>query len=123
MKKRVVVIDDDELILAVASEYLISAGFEVDTTVCSLNSNSLIYKNPPPALILVDVMMPLMNGDKKLKLLKGSRSTRDIPILLMSAKSEAELKGLAEDCGADGYLTKPFSSASLLGAVKRFTQH
>ncbi len=119
MKKRVVIIDDDEVILAVASEYLSNANFEVETTVCSLNSNSLIYKNPPPALILVDVMMPLMNGDKKLKLLKGSRTTRDIPILLMSAKSESELKKLAEDCGADGYLTKPFTAASLLGAVNK----
>lgn len=120
MQKRIVIIDDDSVILDIASEFLSSAGFRVETSECGLDSNSLIYTNPPPDLILVDVMMPLMSGDKKLKSLKSNRLSRNIPIVLLSAKPEQELKTLAADCGADGYLTKPFSATSLIGMVRSF---
>jgi len=120
MKKRIVLIDDDRLILDIASEFLSRAGFQVDSTGCGLSSNGLIYTTPPPDLILVDVMMPLMSGDKKLKSLKTNKLSRNIPVVLMSAKPEEELKALAKDCGADGYLTKPFSDSSLVSMVRKF---
>jgi CheY-like chemotaxis protein len=120
MQKKIVIIDDDQVILEIASEFLKNAGFQVETTDCGLNSNSLIYTNPPPDLILVDVMMPLMSGDKKLKSIKSNRLSRDIPIVLISAKPEEELRNLATACGADGFLTKPFSEPSLIKTVKTY---
>ncbi|WP_432821266.1 response regulator [Trichloromonas sp.] len=122
MKKRIVVIDDDSVILDITSHFLTNAGFEVDATDCGLYSNSLIYTNPLPNLILVDVMMPLMTGDEKLKSLKSNRKSRDIPVVLMSAKTKEELSALAGACGANGYLTKPFTESGLLMKVREFIQ-
>ena len=120
MQKRIVIIDDDSVILDIASEFLETAGFKVETSTCGLSSNGLIFTSPPPDLILVDVMMPMMTGDKKLKSLKRNRLSRGVPVLLLSAKKEQELKLLATECGADGYLTKPFTAASLVNIVKKY---
>ena len=120
MGKRIIIIDDDSMILDIASAFLTKADFQVDTTSCALSANSLIYRNPPPDLILVDVMMPLMTGDAKLKSLKNNRKTREIPVVLMSAKAKEELSSLARECGADGFLTKPFTESDLVRKIREF---
>ncbi len=117
--KRIVVIDDDQLILDTVSEYLKAAGYQVETSDCPIKSNSLIYASEMPDLLIMDVMMPLMSGDAKLKKLRARSGSRDIPVLLISAKPEAELKALAEESGADAYLPKPLSERSLLQAVRK----
>ena len=122
MQKRIVIIDDDELILATAGEFLRRAGYQVDTSDCPINSNNLIYRDPVPDLLIIDVMMPLMSGDTKLKKLKSREASRAIPVLLISAKSEDELKPLAMKAGAAGYLTKPLTERGLLQAVRRLLQ-
>ena len=119
MQKRIVVIDDDQVILDTASVFLRNAGYRVDTSDCAITSNKLIYTDPVPDLLILDVMMPLMSGDTKLKKLKSREDSRNIPVLLISAKPEDELKVLAEKAGADSYLTKPLSEQRLLQAVGR----
>lgn len=115
--RRVLVIDDDPVTLAMASDFLDEAGFQVVTATCPVYSNHLIFNAQPPALILMDVMMPLMPGDKKVRLLKSRDKSSQIPILLMSSKEEAELQQLADNAGADGYLTKPFNADRLVNKV------
>jgi len=119
MSKHIIVIDDCRVTLAMASDFLAEAGFRVSTAESCVYSNHLIYGHRPPGLILLDVMMPLMSGDKKARLLKGRDKSRDIPVLLISSKNEHELSDLAERAGADGYLTKPFNAERLLGTVRR----
>ncbi len=119
MQKKIVLIDDDQTILDVAGELLRNAGYRVETCNCPIRSNKLIYTNPPPDLLIIDVMMPLMTGDLKLKKLKTREDSRNIPVLLISAKPEGELRVLAAEAGADGYLSKPLSERSLLQTVRR----
>jgi DNA-binding response OmpR family regulator len=119
MHKRITIIDDDQLILDTAGEFLRNAGYQVDTSDCPIRSNSLIYTDPMPDLLIIDVMMPLMTGDTKLKKLKSREDSRNIPVLLISAKPEEELKELAAESGADGYLAKPLTERGLLQAVRR----
>ncbi len=73
-----------------------------------------------PALILLDVIMPQRNGFQVCRDLKGSDDFRRIPIVLVTSKSTESDKFWGRQQGADGYITKPFSSAQLLGEVKRF---
>ena len=117
--KRVVVIDDSKLVLAVAADALEGAGFEVITTDSGIEANRYIYSPRRPDLILIDVMMPMLNGDRKVRLLKERESSRNIPILLMSTKPREELKNLARTSGADGYIQKPFNDDSLVQQVER----
>jgi CheY-like chemotaxis protein len=117
--KRIVVIDDSKLVLAVAADALQGAGFEVITTESGIEANQFIYASRRPDLILIDVMMPLLNGDRKVRLLKERETSRHIPVVLMSTKPMEELKQLAQASGADGFIQKPFDEASLVRQVRR----
>lgn len=122
MQKRIIIIDDDQTILETAGEFLRNAGYLVETSNCPIASNNLIYAEPAPDLLILDVMMPLMSGDSKLKKLKSREDSCNIPVLLISAKPEAELKELAGKAGADGYLAKPLTERGLTQAVRRLLQ-
>jgi CheY-like chemotaxis protein len=118
-QKRIVVIDDSKLVLAIATEALEGAGFEVLATDSGIEANQFIYSSRRPDLILIDVMMPLLNGDRKVRLLKERESSRHIPVILMSTKARDELEQLTRESGADGYIQKPFNEASLVQQVDR----
>lgn len=117
MDKHILVIDDDPVLLTMTREYLEDAGFKVSTADCGIYSNHIIYGTPPPDLIVLDVIMPLMSGVKKAKLLKQREKSSHIPIILMSSKAEEELKGLAQEAMADDYLCKPFTADQLTAKV------
>lgn len=118
--KSIVVIDDSKLVLAMASDALEGAGFKVLATDSGIEANRYIYAPRKPDLILIDVMMPMLNGDRKVRLLKERESSRHIPIVLMSTKPKKELEELASSSGADGYIMKPFNDGSLVEQVGRF---
>jgi CheY-like chemotaxis protein len=63
--------------------------------------------------------MPMLNGDRKVRLLKERESSRHIPVLLMSTKSSSELEELVKSSGADGYIQKPFNDISLVSQIQR----
>jgi DNA-binding response OmpR family regulator len=118
MGRHILVIDDDPVLLTVASDYLVEAGFAVSTANCGIYSNNIIYGKNPPDMILLDVIMPLMSGVKKAKLLKQREKSAHIPIILMSSKEEQELKMLAEEALANDYLCKPFTAEQLIEKVR-----
>lgn len=118
MKKHIIVIDDDPVLLAIVGDSLQEAGYKVSTADCGIYSNNIIYGKNPPDLILLDVIMPLMSGVKKAKLLKQREKSAHIPIILMSSKAEHELKALAEEAMANDYLCKPFTAEQLTGKIK-----
>lgn len=118
MAKHIVIIDDCRVTLAMLTDMLEDAGFRVSTAEDSVYSNHLIYNSSPPDMILLDVMLPHMAGDKKAKLLKSRDKSRGIPVLLISSKNEDELAQMVARAGADGFLHKPFSADQLLNTVQ-----
>lgn len=72
-----------------------------------------------PDLILLDVMMPRMSGYGVCQKLKADAVTKDIPILVVTVLNESDDIRIARECGADGFLSKPFSRSELLTHVKR----
>lgn len=119
MKKHILVIDDDPVLLAMAGDFLTEAGFAVSTADCGIYSNNIIYGNNPPDMIILDVIMPLMSGVKKAKLLKQRKKSAHIPIILISSKAEPELKALAAEAMVNDYLCKPFTAEQLLEKVRK----
>lgn len=117
MAKHIVVIDDCRVTLAMLTDMLVDAGFSVSTAEDSVYSNHLIYGSSPPDLILLDVMLPHMSGDKKAALIKNREKSRNIPVLLISSKEEQELHVMVTRSGANGFLKKPFNSEQLLSTV------
>ena len=116
--RHILVIDDDPLVLVMSQDFLEEAGYRVSTAKDAIYSNEIIYGSDPPDLILMDVMMPLMSGDKKVRALKRRDRSSGIPVLLISGKEEQELQRLAGEVGADGYLTKPFDARKLVDTVR-----
>jgi DNA-binding response OmpR family regulator len=116
--KHIVIIDDCRVTLAMLTDMLEQAGFRVTTAEDSVYSNHLIYNSSPPDLILLDVMLPHMSGDKKARKLKERKNSHDIPVLLISSKDETELVKLVASSGADGFLHKPFTADKLLDTVQ-----
>ena len=117
--KKIVVIDDDEILLRVLTAMLQQEGYEVFPYTNSIEANTQIFEESPPALIIIDLSMPLGNGDKKIELLKKHDHTKNIPIILCSGKPELELQSIVVKTGADGYLIKPFNRTKLNEAIAR----
>lgn len=119
-KSRILLVDDSELVLAVGRDALEEAGYEVFTASSGIEANSIIFSRNKPDLIILDVMMPMLEGHKKARLLKEKEFTKEIPILLLSSKSEDELRRLVGEAGADGYIRKPFGAGELARVVADF---
>jgi len=119
MSKHVLVIDDNKLILTILSDILANAGYTVSTAEDVVYCNDIIYGYRPPDLILMDIHLPFMSGNKKVRIMKRRPTGSDIPIILISSMGENELKAKAADCGADGYLVKPINDQLLLTTVAR----
>jgi DNA-binding response OmpR family regulator len=117
-RKKIVVIDDCQLTLAVARDMLESEGYEVATASATIEANPLIFCTPPPDLIMVDVEMPLLNGPQTVVFLKSRTSSKDISVLMISAKSRDELSEISREAGADGFVCKPLLPQVLLPQVK-----
>lgn len=123
MSKKILVIDDSPLVLAMAGDALKAAGFDVFTATNGIEANSFIFStNNKPDLIILDIMMPLLDGNKKAKILKEKDFSKDIPILFISSKEEAELAKLVKESGADGYICKPFTPQAIVASVKKALQ-
>lgn len=119
-KKRIVVIDDDNFTLTVVKDILEDAGFEVFTAQSGIGARQYIFGEPKPDLILIDVLMPILTGDKITALLKEGKVSREIPVILMSTTGQDELERLARSSGADGFIAKPLERDVLLSALERY---
>ena len=113
-KKRILLIDDSEVALAMTGDALEKSGYEVITAGNGLEANPYLFKKEKPDLIIIDVMIPLLNGNRTAKLLKENENTRQIPILLLSSKPAEELQRLTIESGADGFVQKPFDTRLLV---------
>ena len=117
MKERVLVVDDDPDIVQFVRMNLELEGFEAETAENGRIALEMA-KTRPPDLVLLDVMMPEMDGLTVLRHMRNSPATANIPVIILTAKALAEdrVKGL--DLGADDYVTKPFDLDELLARVK-----
>jgi CheY-like chemotaxis protein len=118
MKKKVLVVDDSELVLAVTREALEKAGFEVFGALDADDADRYIFSQDRPDLIVMDVMLPVLDGDVKAKRLKENELTRDIPILLLSSKPEVELQRIVTESGTEGYIRKPFTDKEMVAKIE-----
>jgi two-component system alkaline phosphatase synthesis response regulator PhoP len=115
--QKILIVDDEQDILELIRHTLNKEGFEVHVAV---NGQQAIEKAKKllPDLILMDVMMPVMDGMEACRLIKDDASIKDIPIVFLTARSEefAELAGF--EAGADDYIAKPIRSRVLLSRIK-----
>lgn len=116
MNKKVLVVDDDPMIRNLVQAMLESEGFEVSTAEDGRQGVDIIEGGDPThfSLIVLDVVMPEMNGLDVVTRLKLKPSTQEIPILMLTGEDKAEDIMAGYSVGADYYITKPFTRQQLL---------
>ena len=111
---KILVVDDEVLIRDVIKEYLVLEGYEVDEAIDGEDAvNKALYNDY--SLIIMDIMMPKKDGYQACKEIKEKKN---VPFIMLSARSEEYDKLIGFDLGIDDYVTKPFSPKELVARVK-----
>jgi DNA-binding response OmpR family regulator len=119
MSKKILIVDDEKDIVETLKFILESEGF--DCIVAYDGEEALnLAKNESPDLIVLDVMLPKINGYKVCRLLKFDTKYKHIPILMVTARTQEEDKIIGEETGADEYVTKPFDIETLTKLVNKY---
>ena len=116
-KANILIVEDDEDIQQLVSYNLIKAGFHV---MCADTGEEGLQKLQPGGIdcVLLDLMLPGMSGLEVCRSIKKNQSSSDVPILMLTAKGEEDDVVSGLECGADDYVTKPFSPKVLIARVK-----
>ena len=118
-KARVLIVDDEPDIVESIKFNLELEGFEC--LVARDGEDALLKaKREKPNLILLDIMLPKINGYKIARLLKFDQSYKDIPIIMLTARTQKTDIQHGEETGADEYVTKPFDMEMLVGLAKKY---
>ena len=115
-KGKILVVDDEIYIVHILDFSLGMEGYEVIT---ALDGEQAVERaqSEKPDLIVLDIMMPKLDGYETCKILKGDPATRDIPVILLSAKGRNIDQKIGFEVGADDYITKPFSPRKLVERI------
>ena len=113
----VLVADDDEIILGLISYRLEHSGYRVITALDGQEALRLAL-DECPALAVIDVMMPKIDGYQLTRCLRGNEETRELPIILLTARAQEADADRGFEAGADEYLAKPFSPEELRSRVE-----
>jgi DNA-binding response OmpR family regulator len=118
MNHKILVVDDDEAILDVVKIILTNEGYEVETH----TSGKQLYSRESnlPSLIILDILLSGEDGRDICAYLKGKESTKNIPIILFSAHSHADISNTLPPAAYDYFISKPFDVDDLIKVVKQF---
>jgi len=120
MPERILLIDDEKDLVKLVVIRLEAAGYEVITAYGGQEGLDKA-KIEKPNLILLDIMMPGMDGFEVLHKLKNDTETVNIPVIMLTAKGESQSLFAAQDLKATDYIIKPFETEELLRLVKRYS--
>jgi CheY-like chemotaxis protein len=119
-RKRVLICDDDPVILRLLQVNLEIEGYDVISAHHGEEAVQLAQSERPD-LVVLDIMMPRMDGYEACKQIKSQDATRDIPIVFLSAKAQQSDIDMGRSFGVTQYITKPFDPMELLEVVERLT--
>ena len=117
MPANILIVEDESSILELISLNLHQAGFNPIRAISAEYANNLV-KETIPDLIVLDWMLPGMDGIEFAKRLRANSATKSIPIIMLTAKSDEDNKIKGLNVGTDDYLTKPFSPRELVARIK-----
>ncbi|MEO1287502.1 MAG: response regulator transcription factor, partial [Chloroflexota bacterium] len=114
MGERILIVDDEQRIIDLARMYIEQAGYQVESATDGKVALNMILDDEP-ALIVLDLMLPGLDG---LEICRRVRAQSDVPIIMLTARSDDIDKIVGLELGADDYLTKPFNPRELVARVK-----
>lgn len=117
-KKKILIVEDEESLLRLESILLTSKGYDVTGVSSGLEALQAIQQVQPD-LILLDIMLPGLDGFEVCRQIKVNPATMDIPVIMVTAKKSGDDMARGEEAGADWYITKPFKSAMVIETIQR----
>ena len=118
-----VVVEDDQIIVKLLEHMLSRNGFGVQTALNGKQAVAFMENLPaPPALVLLDVMLPYLNGFELIKKIREHATWSQVPIIMLTAKSQEHNIVRALDDGANDYVVKPFRPGELMSRIRRVTK-
>src|SRR3954470_940252 len=117
MARNILIVDDSQLDRTRLETLLATAGYVVATAENGEQAIASVKRAKPDA-ILMDVNMPGMDGFAATRALRGDAGTKDIPVVLVTAKDQKADKAWGQMLGAKGYITKPYSDDQILSQVR-----
>ncbi len=117
--KKILVVDDEQDVTDIVKRKLEAQNYEV--LIAEDGEEALnLAKSEHPNLIVLDIMMPIINGLEVCSRLKHDPRLSDIPVLILTGKMKYSDKRIADQCGADAYIPKPCSSVMLMDQINKF---
>ncbi|MDY6848302.1 MAG: response regulator transcription factor [Geoalkalibacter sp.] len=118
-KKKILIVEDEESLLKLESILLTSKGFQVSGVTNGREALEAIEEDRPD-LVLLDIMLPEMDGFEVCRHIKQKAETRHIPVIMLTAKKTREDMDKGREVGCDCYITKPFKSAMVIETIQRY---
>lgn len=118
-RKKILIVEDEESLLKLESILLTSKGYDVKGVSNGQAALDAISEEHPD-LVLLDIMLPEIDGFEVCRRIKSQENTRHIPVIMLTAKKSREDMARGEKVGADWYITKPFKSAMVIETIQRF---
>lgn len=117
-KKKILIIDDEKDVVAELLLRLEAEGWEI---LAAYDGEEGLKKtrDQKPDLVLLDIVMPKLSGYQVCRKIKDDPEIKEIPVIMLTAKSDASTKFTAKDIGSEGYVTKPFDSEKLVEKINK----
>ena len=114
----VLIAEDEPSILESLDFILRRAGYSI-ASVTDGDAALIAVRRDKPRLLVLDVMLPRRSGFEVLKQIRADADTRDLPVLILTAKGQSQDRRTAEELGASDFVTKPYANADVVGSVRR----
>ncbi|MDQ3472268.1 MAG: response regulator transcription factor [Acidobacteriota bacterium] len=119
----VMVVEDDLIISALLKHMLARRGFEVHLASDGRQASAMVEElTAPPGLVMLDVMLPFVDGFDLITLIRNKQEWKDVPIIMLTSKAQEQNIVRALDAGATDYVVKPFQPEELMARVRRLVK-
>ena len=122
VSSRIVVVEDDNIVSTMLKHLLERRGFSIEIASDGRRASEIVETENPPALVILDVMLPFVDGFELIRKIRSQDKWKDVPIVMLTAKTRETDIVRALEAGADDYVPKPFQPQELIARVKRFVR-
>ena len=119
---RILIVEDDDDLVNLATHWLERAGYTVENAGDGQKALGLLKNNPLPALVLLDVMLPKIDGFELLRLIRSNPRTKTLPVAMMTSFSRDKDAQRGRDLGANDYIVKPLMELDFLKRIEHIVK-